>query len=94
MNKTEVVKTLSKELGITQTETEQMYDSLVKVMTNNLANDTGFSLPGLGTFGTKVRDAYKSYNPHYDQMMMMPKKKVVTFTSSTSLKDELKEGGL
>jgi nucleoid DNA-binding protein len=94
MNKSEVIKTLSQDLGITQTETEELYDEFVSIISKHLAEDTGFTLPGLGSFHSKVREAYKSYNPHYKKMMLIPKKKVVQFTPSSAIKDELNGGAL
>ncbi len=94
MNKSETIKTLSEQLGITQQETEVLYDDFVSLLSNHLATDKGFSIPKLGSFHSKVRDSYKSYNPHYKKMMILPKKKVVQFTQSASIKDELSGGGL
>ena len=94
MNKSEVIKYLSQELEITQSETEELYDEYVRILTKHLSRDTGFTIPGLGSFNSKVRDAYKSYNPHYKKMMLIPKKKVVHFNQSSTMKDELNEGGL
>lgn len=94
MNKAETIKTLSEQLGITQQETEALYDSFVSILTNHLAVDEGFSIPKLGSFHSRIRESYKSYNPHYKKMMMLPKKKVVQFSQSASVKDELSGGGL
>lgn len=94
MNKSEIIKTLSDQLSITQKETEKLYDAYVSIITSYLANDQGFSIPKLGSFHSKTRDSYKSYNPHYKKKMLLPKKKVVQFTQSSSIKDELSGGGL
>ncbi|MFV1884803.1 MAG: HU family DNA-binding protein [Balneola sp.] len=93
MNKSEVIKRLSEQLGITQHETEALYDSFVSILTNHLAADVGFSIPKLGSFHSRIREPYKSYNPHYKKIMMLPKKKVVQFSQSASVKDELNGGG-
>ncbi|MEQ9308008.1 MAG: HU family DNA-binding protein [Balneolaceae bacterium] len=94
MNKSETIKSLSDQLGITQKETEHLYDSFVSLLASHLANDEGFSIPKLGSFHSKVREPYKSYNPHYKKMMLLPKKKIVHFSQSSSLKDELNGSGL
>lgn len=94
MNKAETIKTLSEQLGITQQETEALYDNFVSILTNHLAADEGFSIPKLGSFHSRIREPYKSYNPHYKKMMMLPKKKIVQFSQSASVKDELSGGGL
>lgn len=94
MNKSETIKSLSDQLGSTQKETERLYDTFVSILTSHLANDEGFSIPKLGSFHSKIREPYKSYNPHYEKMMMLPKKKIVQFSQSSGIKDELSGGGL
>lgn len=93
MTKTEVLKKLAEQLDLTQAETEKLYDFFVDGVTTLLANDKGFTLPGLGSFHAEVRPEHKSYNPHYEQMMMIPPKKVVHFTQSSTLKTEINEDG-
>lgn len=93
MKKTEVLKQLSEDLDLTQAETEELYDSFVAGLTTLLAKERGFTLPGLGSFHSEVRPEHKSYNPHYEQMMLIPPKKVVHFSQSSTLRDEINEEG-
>ncbi|SMO69927.1 HU family DNA-binding protein [Gracilimonas mengyeensis] len=92
MTKADVIKQLAEELDLTQEETDQLYDSFVEGMITLLSNNRGFTLPGLGSFHAEVRTEHKSYNPHYQQMMKIPPKKVVHFKQSSVLRDELNEG--
>ncbi|GAB5410391.1 MAG: hypothetical protein BalsKO_27560 [Balneolaceae bacterium] len=94
MNKSETIKSLSDQLGITQKETELLYDTFVSILTLHLTNDEGFSIPRLGSFHSKIREPYKSYNPHYKKIMLLPKKKTVQFSQSSGIKEELSGGGL
>lgn len=94
MNKTETVKALSEELNLTQTQTEELYNSLVSQLTGYIKGEGGFSIPDFGSFGSEVREEYRSYNPHYKQMMLLPKKKVVRFSQSSALKDQFNEAEL
>ncbi|MDR9419800.1 HU family DNA-binding protein [Gracilimonas sp.] len=91
MTKAEVLKKLASDLDLTQAETEDLYDHFVEGLTLLLSKNKGFTLPGLGSFKAEVREKHKSYNPHYEQMMWIPPKKVVHFNQSSTLKDELKE---
>ncbi|OAN61678.1 hypothetical protein A8B79_04430 [Balneola sp. EhC07] len=91
MNKSETIKALSERLELTQTQTEELYNSLVSIFTEHLSNNNGFSIPDFGSFSSEIREEYKSYNPHYKQMMLLPKKKVVRFSQSSALKDEFNE---
>lgn len=91
MTKSEVLKKIADQLDLTQAETEKLYDTFADGLTKLLAKNRGFTLPGLGSFHPEVRPKHKSYNPHYEQMMMIPPKKVVHFTQSSTLKDEINE---
>ena len=94
MNKSETIKVLSERLELTQTQTEELYNSLVSSFTEHLSENNGFSIPDFGSFSSEIREEYKSYNPHYKQMMLLPKKKVVRFSQSSALKDEFNEAEL
>ena len=91
MNKTETIKVLSEQLDLTQTQTEDLYNDLVSRLTGYVSEKGGFSIPEFGSFSSEVRDEYRSYNPHYKQMMLLPKKKVVRFSQSSALKDQFNE---
>lgn len=89
MTKADVIRQLAEDLGLTQAKTEELYNGLVSGMTTLLANDRGFTLPGLGSFHADLREEHVSYNPHYRQKMKIPPKKIVHFNPSSTLKDEL-----
>ncbi|MDZ7808442.1 MAG: HU family DNA-binding protein [Gracilimonas sp.] len=92
MTKSEVLKSISKELDLTIAETEEIYDSFVDGMNTLLSNNVGFTLPGVGSFSAEIRESHKSYNPHYKKMMLIPPKNVVHFSQSSTLKDEINRG--
>jgi len=91
MNKSETVKALSEQLDLTQTQTEKLYNALTSQLTAYIKDKGGFSIPDFGSFSSEVREEYRSYNPHYKQMMLLPKKKVVRFSQSSALKDQFNE---
>lgn len=89
MGKIDTIKVLSEKVGLTQQETERIYDKWIEILTDHLAHDEGFTLPKIGSFSTRLRESYQTYNPHYKGMIRLPKKKVVQYTQSSTLKDEL-----
>lgn len=89
MSKTDTIKAVSSRIGLTQQETEKLLDNFVGILTDHLVKNEGFTLPGLGSFHSRIRDSYQTYNPHYKGMIRLPKKKVVQFQQSSTLKDEL-----
>ena len=91
MNTSDVVKALAENWDMSQAETRRLLDIVVQTFNENLANGTAFTIPELGTFRTKTRDERESYNPHYEQFMKLPPKRVVGFTPSKGLKEDLKQ---
>ena len=89
MSKTDTIKAVSERTGLTQHETEKLFDTFVGILTDHLANNKGFTLPSVGSFHSRIRESYQTYNPHYKGMIQLPKKKVVQFQQSSTLKEEL-----
>jgi len=89
MTKSETIALLSDELGLTQKDTKKCYDQLVELLGDELSKGKECTINGFGTFYTGVRKAYKSFNPHYRQMVMNPKKRVVYFRESEAMKKKI-----
>lgn len=94
MNTGDVVKILAENLDMTQEETRNLLDVIVATFNDNLAQGYSFTIPELGTFGTHTRDSRRSYNPHYEQYMLLPPKRVVDFNASKGLKEDVKDLGV
>lgn len=94
MNTNELVSRLAENRDMTQEETRNLIDLIVQNICDNLARGNDFTIPGLGTFGTHIREKRRSYNPHHEKYMMLPPKRVVDFTPSNVLKDEHKDLGI
>lgn len=90
MNYSELIKHLSEQTGHSQTKTKEILRKTVSVLSDQLSNGTGISIPDLGTFHTKVNEEKKVYNPHYDAYIMVPPKRIVDFSPASGLKEEVK----
>ncbi len=91
MNTSDVVAALAENWDMTQAETRRLLDIIVQTFSENLAAGEAFTVPGLGTFSTSTRSERESYNPHYEQYMKLPPKRVVDFSPSKGLKEDLKQ---
>ena len=91
MNTSELVKTLAENWDISQAEARRLLDTVVDTLKNQIAKGNSFTISELGTFSTHTRSERKSYNPYYEQYMMLPPKRVVDFSPSKGLKDDLKD---
>lgn len=87
----ELIDQLSEELGETKTSTKKKLQDTVTVLSEQLKNGRGVSIPNLGTFNTKISPERKVYNPHFDAEMLAPKKRVVEFTPASNLKEEVRD---
>lgn len=90
MNTSDLVAALAKNWDMSKTETRKLLDIIVQTFNDKLAEGNSFSIPDLGTFSTSTREERKSYNPHYEQYMKLPPKRVVDFSPSKGLKEDLK----
>lgn len=91
MNTSDVVEALANNWDMSKAETRRLLDTIVQTFNDNLAGGKKFTVPDLGTFGTSTREKRKSYNPHYEQYMKLPPKRVVDFSPSKGLKEDLKQ---
>lgn len=90
MNYGELIERLSEQTGESKAKTKERLSDAITILSDQLGEGTGISIPDLGTFSTKVNEEKKVYNPHYDSYMMVPPKRVVDFTPATGLKEEVK----
>ena len=91
MNNSEVVKLLSERMGISQAEIKRLMKKITAVLKKVLDEGRQFNMPSFGTFSTSVRKERKAYNPHDENMMILPPKRVVTFRPGTALKNTAKQ---
>lgn len=90
MEHSEIVKNLADRLQITPKESNRLILSLIKLFTEKLGKNTKFSIPGFGTFGTRLRKERKAYNPGTKKVQLLPKKNVVYFRPASRLKEQMK----
>lgn len=91
MNTSDIVAVLADNWGMSQAETRRLLDIIVQTFNDNIAEGNTFTISGLGTFGANTREERKSYNPHYQQYMNLPPKRVVSFSPSKGIKEDLKQ---
>lgn len=86
----ELIDRISESRDISKSQANDMIKSLFEALGEELEHGGGVSIPGLGTFRTKTREERKVYSPHHETYIMVPPKRVVDFTPSASLKENLK----
>lgn len=86
----ELIDQLADSSGKSKAQTKELLEDAISVLSSQLARGNGVTIPDLGTFGCKVKEVQKVYSPHYKKYMLVPPKRVVEFSPSSVLKDELK----
>ena len=90
MEHSEIIDKLAERLQITPKESKRLIRALVKLFTEKLGKNHKFSIPGFGTFGTRIRKERKAYNPATKSIQLFPKKNVVYFRPAARLKKSMK----
>ena len=90
MNYSDLIDQLAEATNSPKSQTKELIETAVSVLSDELGKGNGFSIPQLGTFTTKVNEVKKIYNPHYKKYMLVPPKRVVEFSPASGLKDNLK----
>lgn len=86
----ELIDRVSENRDIPKSQAREMIDSLFETIGEVLEDGSGVSIPELGTFRTKTKEERKVYSPHHETFIMVPPKRVVDFSPSASLKENLK----
>lgn len=89
MNKSELIKKISDDLLITQTDAREVLDCLFDNVTECLGNGEKVTITGFGSLNLIKRAARKARNPQTGVEIDVPSKTVVSFTSSGKLKDKV-----
>ncbi|TVQ88236.1 MAG: HU family DNA-binding protein [Deltaproteobacteria bacterium] len=90
MNKKELVASLASRTGLTQSKCSEIVNSLFDgdqgIIASELAGGGKVSLPGFGTFATKVRPARQGTNPATQEPMQIPERTMPQFRAGRNLK--------
>lgn len=86
----ELIKKLAKTRDIPEKQANKMAEGVFTALSNELGKGVGVSIPKLGTFTTKTREARRMYSPHHKKMISVPPRRVVNFTPAASIKENLK----
>ena len=93
MNTRDLVRHLALKIGKTQVETRKLLAVCTGVLKQVLDEGKAFTIPGLGTFRVRYREARIAYSPRRKQKMLLPPKRVVTFRPGAALKRRVAKTG-
>lgn len=93
MNYKDLIDQLAEKTGLPKSQAKERLKDTVSVLSEQLNDGKGVSIPDLGTFSTIEKTPKKVYNPHHKAYIMTAPKRVVEFSPSAHLKKELKFTG-
>ncbi|MBQ9287821.1 MAG: HU family DNA-binding protein [Bacteroidaceae bacterium] len=90
MNNKRFITEVASQTGYTNKSTQDLADSLIKIMAAQLEEGNSILVPNFGTFEVKKKNERIMVSPMTQQRMLVPPKLVVSFKPSTSVKDKFK----
>ncbi len=87
MNKSDLVKVVAEQVGLTQKDVTAVVDALIEVGTATLVKGEEVSVAGLGKFVVRKRAARQSVNPRTKEVINVPASKAPVFKPAKALKD-------
>ncbi|SER42152.1 MULTISPECIES: HU family DNA-binding protein [Pseudomonas] len=87
MNKSELIQAISEKADLNKAMAEKALNSLVEVISDELAKGETVALVGFGTFQVSERAARKGRNPQTGQEIDIAASKNPTFKPGKGLKD-------
>lgn len=90
MNKSELVKSIAKKSGLTETQANDAFKALTETVSEALGKGEDVTLVGFGTFKVTERKAKKGRNPATGETIQIPAKKAPVFKAGKALKDAVK----
>lgn len=88
MNKTELIKAVAAEAGITKIAAAKAVDATFSAIANSLSAGEPVKIPGFGNFEIRHRAERNGRNPHTKEEIVVPACNVPAFKPSKTLKDK------
>lgn len=90
MNKTELVKSISEKAQLKVADTEDLVNSFIDTVTEELKNKGKVTLVGFGTFSIAHRKEKTGVNPKTGKKIKIKSKNVPVFKAGKALKERIK----
>lgn len=89
MNKTELIKSLSRDSSLSQKDCMTMLNALTNLVGETLSKGENVTLVGFGKWEVKHRKSRNAYNPITKKQVSLPATKLPVFKAGKSLKQAI-----
>ncbi len=89
ITKEHITDSIQSQLGVSKSESSHLVESLMETIKAALVNDEDVLISGFGKFGVREKAARRGRNPQTGEDLTLGPRKVITFKSSTLLKDKI-----
>lgn len=89
MNKSDLVKSLAKEMDLPMRKAEEIVDMVFKTMTDALVGGDRIEIRGFGSFIVKEYKGYTGRNPKTGEKITVSSKHLPTFKTGKELKERV-----
>ena len=87
MNKSELIKEIANETGLTQADAGRALDATCDIVTNAVKKNDQVTITGFGTFARKDKPARVGRNPRTGEPVQIKAKKSAVWKPAAALKD-------
>ena len=89
MNNKDFLNAVSRRMGISQKEVQEMSGAFAKALSENLDDENSLNVPGFGSFEVKKKLERVVVSPITKKRKLVPPKLALAFKPSSVLKDKI-----
>ncbi len=90
VQKTDFIKAVAEEAGMSQKDTRQVIDAAIDVITRMLQQGEKVTLTGFGTFEVRSRSERRGINPQTREPMEIPATRTPGFSAGSALREAVR----
>ncbi|GAB6096658.1 integration host factor subunit alpha [Desulfatiferula olefinivorans] len=91
LTKADIVDTITERLGYSKVKSSETVETVLEIIKRSLEQGDDVLISGFGKLCVKDKAARKGRNPATGEDLMLDKRRVVTFKSSTILRNKVNE---
>lgn len=92
ITRADLSEVLYERVGLSRSESSDLVDSVLDLMTDAIVDDGGLKLSGFGSFSLREKSERIGRNPKTGEEAVITPRRVVTFKASHILKNRINDG--